>query len=73
MAEKRDFRDAKDTLVAVDGEASGQEARENQAKMTGMLDWVRAGDQDVIQINKDEIQTTEDIIHQALECLSGVL
>ena len=65
--------DTKDTLFPVDDHPVVREEAEDLTEVHFMLLFSVAGDEDVIQVDKDERDPTEDAVHQPLECLGGVL
>ena len=64
---------AKDTLFPVDDHPVVREEAEDLTEVRFMLLFGVAGDEDVIQVDEDERDATEDAVHQPLECLGGVL
>ena len=60
------------TLGGVDVETRLLECRENLLKMMKMFFFGSAGNEDIIQIHKDETVLAEEAVHQSLECLGRI-
>ena len=68
MSKVSELADTKDTLFPV-----VREAAEDLTEVHFMLLFGVAGDEDVIQVDEDERDATEDAVHQPLVCLGSVL
>ena len=73
MSKVSELADTKDTLFPVDDHPVVREEAEDLTEVRFMLLFSVAGDEDVIQVNEDERDATEDAVHQPLECLGSVL
>ncbi len=63
---------SKDTLLAVDDQGGIAEPLEEDPKMLEMLLFRVAGNNDVIQVYEDEVQTTQNPVHVSLESVAGI-
>ena len=61
------------TLRRVDDQPIPDEEVEDGAKVQQVGTAIQAGDEDIIQVDKDVGETTEDPVHHPLEGLGGVL
>ena len=73
MSKVCELADTNDTLFPVDDHPVVREEAEDLTEVRFMLLFSVAGDEDVIQVYKDEREATEDAVHQSLECLGSVL
>ena len=73
MSKVSELADTKDTLFPVDDHPVVREEAEDLTEVRFMLLFSVARDEDVIQVDEDERDGTEDAVHQPLECLGGVL
>ena len=67
MSQKLNLLLAVDGLLQVDGETVLTQAAKHLAKMMSMRSMVRAQNQNVIEVDEDEGQSSEDAVHQTLE------
>ena len=72
VAEVFDLAGSQGTLLPIDAEASLVEASEDFVKVNKVLVEGRAGDQNVVQVNKNSIHITQNTIHKPLKSLSAV-
>ena len=66
MSQKLHLLLAEDGLLRVDGEAVLTQAAKHLTKMLSMRSVVRAPNQNLIEIDEDEGQFSEDAVHQML-------
>ena len=73
MPKVDDFVDAKDTLLPVDDHPIFREEVEDLTEVLFVLLFGAAGDENIVEVDKNEGNISEDAIHQPLECLGGIL
>ena len=66
MSQKLHLLLAEDGLLRVDGNTVLTQAAKHLAKMMLMRSMVRAHNQNVIEVDEDEGQTSEHLVHQML-------
>ena len=73
MAKEVDGVATKLTLGDIDGQAILLKSLKQQVKMFFVCLCVLASHQNVVDVNKDKIQTVTDSVHQVLEGLGSIL
>ena len=73
MPKVDEFIDAKNTLLPVDDHPIFREEVEDLTEVLFVLLFGAAGDENIVEVDKNEGNILEDAIHQPLECLGGIL
>ena len=69
VSEKIQFCDTKEAFVGVDDDAMLVEAVENRSQVFEVLFGGVASDEDVVDVYVGEGDTSENLVHESLECL----
>ena len=72
VAEKIQVCDAKQALVGVDDDSVRGESSEYGSQVLEVLFWGRTCNENVVNVGICSWDTTEDLIHETLECLSSI-
>lgn len=72
MTEKIQFLDTKEALVGVDDNAMGTQSFKNSSQILEVLFWSGTSNENIIDVGVSRRDTTEDLVHESLECLCGV-
>ena len=72
MPQEFQLRDAKDTLLLVYNDAVVAKPAEDVAEKALVIGQVGAGDKDVINVDENALESSEDLVHQTLAGLSSV-
>ena len=67
------FRSSENTFLLIDTHSIELQELKKLSEVLKMGSDIGACDKDVIEINKGEVDITEYAVHQALECLGGIL
>ena len=73
MAEVGQLQDPEDAFSPVDHQAVGGKELEDLAQVISMIRGVRAGHEDVVEVNEHEGDAAKDAVYQPLEGLGGIL
>ena len=73
MAQVRDAWRCYHTLPLIEAEARVRQALQNLSQVKTVLLQGGAGHEDVVQVDEDTRQVTQDAIHESLECLRRIL
>ena len=72
VSQERDGVLTEGALRWVEEHAVGGEPFEDHAEVTEVFLHAGAGDEDVVDIAEDEVESTENVVHEPLECLGAV-
>ena len=72
VAEKIQVIDAEQALVGVDDDSMRGESSEYSSQVLEVLIWGRTCNENVVNVCIGSGDTTEDLIHETLECLRGI-
>ena len=72
VAEKIQVCDAKQALVGVDDDSVRGESSKYGSQVLEVLFWGRTCNENVVNVGICSWDTTEDLIHETLECLSSI-